>query len=78
MAVVDQVLAEVVAVGRRRGRVDVVVVVDELGVELVGLAVEEAVEAVEARAGTATGRTGPAAEASSIWHRCHLPTAKVA
>ena len=54
--VVDQVLAEVVALVGPGGGLDGVVVVDQLGVELVGLAVEEAVEAVEARAGTATGR----------------------
>lgn len=45
---VDQVLAQVVAVLGCRGRVDVVVVDGERRVELVGLAVEEPVEAVEA------------------------------
>ncbi len=45
--VVDQVLAQVVAlVGGGRG-LDAVVVVDQLGMELVGLALEEPVEAVE-------------------------------
>ena len=45
---VDQVLAEVVALLGRRRRLDGVVVVDQLGGELVGLAVQEPVEAVEA------------------------------
>ena len=45
---VDEVLGEVVAVGDRAGRVDAVVVVDEIRRELVGLPVEEPVEAVEA------------------------------
>ncbi len=45
---VDQVLGEVVAVLGRAWRVDPVVVVHEVGRELVGFAVEETVEAVEA------------------------------
>jgi len=45
---IDEVFAQVVPVGDRLRRVHVVVVVDELGVKLVGLAVEETVEAVEA------------------------------
>ena len=45
--VVDQVLAQVVAVLGARGRVDAVVVVGEVGGVLVGLAFEEPVEAVE-------------------------------
>ncbi len=45
--VVDEVLAQVVAVLRGGGGLDRVVVVDELGRELVGLAVEEPVEPVE-------------------------------
>jgi hypothetical protein len=45
---VGQILGEVVAVVEARRRVDVVVVGDERGRELVGLATEEAVEALEA------------------------------
>ena len=75
---VDQVLGEVVALLRRARRVDPVVVVGEVGGELVGLAVEEAVEAVEAPLERPAVDTGPAAEASSIGQRCHLPTMKVA
>lgn len=44
--VVDQVLGDVVALLGRRGRVDVVLVVDELRGELVGLALQEPVEPV--------------------------------
>ena len=46
--VVDQVLAQVVALLGGGGRLDVVVVVDQIGGELVGLPLEEAVEAIEA------------------------------
>ncbi len=46
--VVDQVLAQVVAVVGGGGGLDVMVVVDEVGGELVRLALEEAVEPVEA------------------------------
>ena len=46
--VVDQVLAEVVALLGAPGRLDLVVVVDEVGGELVGLPFQEAVEPVEA------------------------------
>ena len=46
--VVDQVLAQVVALVGGARRVDGVVVVDQLGVELVGLALEEPVVPVEA------------------------------
>src|SRR5665213_1244757 len=46
--VVDQVLAQVVPVVGGGGGLDVMVVVDEVGGELVGLALEEAVEPVEA------------------------------
>ena len=45
---VDQVLGQMIAVGVRAGRIDVRVVRDELGRVLVGLGIEEAVEAVEA------------------------------
>ena len=48
MRAVDEVLAQVVAVLGACRRVDAVVVVGEVGGELVGLTVEEAVEAVEA------------------------------
>ena len=51
-ALVDEVFADVIADvatgGRAVWRVDVVVVVGELGVELIGLTLEETVEAVEA------------------------------
>ena len=53
------------------------VVVVELGDELVGLALQEAVVAVEAAAERPLVDTGPAADVSSIGVRCHLPTAKV-
>ena len=53
---VDQVLGEVVALLRRPRRFDAVVVVGEVGGELVGLAVEEPVEPVEARAAAASCR----------------------
>ena len=46
--VVDQVLAQVVALVRGRRGLHVVVVVDQVGGELVGLPLEEPVEAVEA------------------------------
>ena len=46
--VVDQVFAQVIAVFGRRRWFDRVVVVDELGIELVGLTLEEPVVAVEA------------------------------
>ena len=46
--VIDEVLAQVVPVGRGFRRVHVVVVVHDLGMELIGLAVEEAVEPIEA------------------------------
>ncbi|CAB4835019.1 unannotated protein [freshwater metagenome] len=45
--VVDEVLGQVVAVCDRSRRVDVFVAAHELGMELVGLAAQEAVEAVE-------------------------------
>ncbi len=45
--VVDQVLAQVVAVLGERGRVDAVVVVGQVGAVLVGLALHEPVEPVE-------------------------------
>ena len=46
--VVDQILAQVVALVGGGGRLDVMVVMDQVGGELVGLPLEEAVEAVEA------------------------------
>ena len=45
---VDEVGGEVVALLRRRRRLDLVVVVDEVGIPLAGVAAEEAVEALEA------------------------------
>ncbi len=45
---IDQVFGEVVALRRRGRRIDVRVVPHEFGVELIGLAREEAVEALEA------------------------------
>src|SRR5207244_11895852 len=45
---IDEVLAQVVPVLRPAGRFDVVVVGGQLGVELVSLSLQEAVEAVEA------------------------------
>ena len=44
---VDQVLGEVVALFRRLGRFDLVVVVDQVGVPLAGVAAEESVEPLE-------------------------------
>ena len=46
--VVGQVLGQVIAILRRLGRRDEMIVVGQLGVELIGLAAEEAVVAVEA------------------------------
>ena len=48
LRVIDDVFGEVIAVFRRPGWLDQVVVVDEIGVELIGLAGEEAVEPVKA------------------------------
>ncbi len=45
--VVDQILAQVVPLGGSARRLDAVVVVDQLGIELVGLALEEPVVPVE-------------------------------
>ena len=45
---INEILAEVVALFGALRRLNVMVVVDELGAELVGLAVEESVEAIEA------------------------------
>ena len=61
---VGQVLAQVVAVLGPARRLDVVVVVDQIGGPLVGLALQEAVVALEARGQRPAGRTGPAAERS--------------
>ena len=47
---VDEVLGEVVALLGRRRRLDLVVVVDQVGIPLAGVAAEEAVEALEAAA----------------------------
>ena len=74
IGVVDEVLGHVVAVLGAAGRVDVVVVVGQLGVELVGLALEEAVEAVEALLQRpVVVRAGGRALAPS-GARCHLPS----
>jgi hypothetical protein len=56
--VVGEVLGEVVALLGPAGRIDLVAVVDEVGVVLVGLGAEEAVEALEAAARAATGGGG--------------------
>ena len=69
---VDDVLGDVVAVLGSAGRFDGVVVADELGVELVGLAVEEPVEAVEAARRAATGRR---AGGGALLHRGEVPLA---
>ena len=70
---VDQVLAQVVALfGGGRG-VDHVVVVDQLGVELVGLTFEEAVVAVEAPlAGPLVVGTG----SRCVLHAAQVPLAQ--
>ena len=60
------------------GRIDPVVVVGQLGMELVRLAIEKAVVPVETPLAKGHWSNGPAAEVSSIWHRCHLPIANVA
>ena len=75
--VVGQVLGEVVALLGRARRLDRVVVVDEVGVALVGLAAEEAVEALEAAARAASGRRAGRGVICSAGVRCHLPTANV-
>ena len=74
---VDQVLAEVVALLGRARRLDLVVVVHQVRIPLAGVAAEEAVEALEAAAQAATGRYGPAAVSWLLGVRCHLPTMKV-
>src|SRR5205807_9261076 len=58
LGVVDEVLGEVVAVLPGPGRLDLVVVAHEGGGELVGLAAEEAVEALEAPAQGPPGAGG--------------------
>ena len=69
---VDQVFRHVVAVLGLGGRLDRVVVAHQLGVELVGLALEEAVEAVEAAAERPlVERTGGRA----LFHRGEVPLA---
>ena len=71
---VDQVLGEVVALLDRFGRIDPVVVVEQVGVELVGLTLEEAVEPVESCAGTASGPSGLLAE--QVKRRAQVPLAR--
>ena len=69
---VHEVLGDVVAVLRLRRRVDEVVVVGERGAELVGLALEEPVEAVE------TPLEGPVVERPgrrALFHRGQMPFA---
>ena len=69
---VDQVFGEVVAVLRLARRCDEVVVADEFGMELVGLAFEEAVEPVEAAG------EWPLVERSrrrALFHRGEVPLA---
>ncbi len=63
---VDHVVGEVVALLRRARRIDLMIVVNELGVVLVGLAAHESVEALEARDRAATCRAGsPSSSRSS-------------
>ena len=50
IGLVDQVRGQVVALLGRRRRLDLVVVVDQVGIPLAGVAAEEAVEALEAAA----------------------------
>ena len=69
---VDEIFADVVAVLGPGGCVDRVVVGDELGVELIGLALEEAVEAVE----PATERPlVERARSGALVHRGEVPLA---
>ena len=44
---VDQIFAEVIALGSSCSRIDSMVVVDQIGSELIGLSVEESIEAIE-------------------------------
>ena len=71
---VDQVLGEVVALLGRPRRLDLVVVVDQVGIPLARVAAQEAVEALEAAGQRASGVYGPAAVSSLLGVRCHLPT----
>ena len=75
---VDQVLGEVVALLGRARRLDVVVVVDEVGVVLVGLAAHEPVEALEATAERPAVARAAHRHLAAPGVRCHLPTANVA
>ena len=75
--VVDEVLAQVVAVLGRGRRLDVVVVVHQVGRELVGLPFEEPVEAVEAPLERPLVE-GSGGGGALHGQRCHLPTANVA
>jgi len=74
--VVDEVLAEVVTVGHALWSLDAVIVVREVRCELIGLAVEESVVAIEPRC-SGHWSNGPAEDEFSIDTRCHLPTANV-
>ena len=71
---VDEVLGEVITLFRASRRLDLVVVVDQVGVPLARVAAEEAVEALEAAA-ERPAVYGPAAVSSLLGVRCHLPTA---
>ena len=62
-SMVDQVLGQVVALFRTPRRVDQVVVVDEFGIELIGLAREEAVVAIK------SPLERPVMERSGLTHR---------
>ena len=73
---VDQIGGQVVALLRRLRRLDLMVVVDQIRVVLVGVAAEEAVEALEAAA-QRPAVVGPAALICSAGVRCHLPIANV-
>ena len=71
---VDQVLGEVVALLRRRRRLDLVVVVDQLRDTTGWCRRRGSRRSARSRAPAASGRTGPAAVSWLLGVRCHLPT----
>ena len=75
---VGQVFGQVVPLGGRAGWPDLVVVGDEIGVVLVGLAREESVVARRSPSAAASGRAGRRAPSRAAGVRCHFPTANVA
>src|SRR5205814_5386333 len=70
LGLVDEVLGQVVALLPRARRVDLVVVADEGGRELVGLAAEEAIPALEA---TSQWPRGPGAGLVGLLFGCEVP-----